>query len=413
MKAVVWHGVGDIRMNEVPDPKIEQPTDAIVRLTASAICGTDLHMVRGTMVGMKPGTILGHEGVGIVEQVGAAVRNLQPGDRVVIPSTIACGYCSYCRAGYYSQCDNANPNGPSAGTCFFGGPESSGPVNGLQAEKARIPFAGVGLVKLPQEVTDAQALLLSDIFPAGYMAAELAEIKPGNTVAVFGCGPVGQFAIASAKLLQAGRIFAIDSVPSSLDMAREQGAEIIDFSKEDPVAAIREFTGGIGCDRAIDAVGVDAMAPHSGPAMREADRHKQEFQQELSQVAPKTNVRGENWHPGDAPSMTLLWAVQALAKAGTLSIIGVYPQTVSLFPIGVAMNKNLTMKMGNCDHRRYIPKLLELVQSKAIDPAKILTQRAPFHSAVEAYQSFDLRKPGWLKVHLQMPGSTGIEGAQI
>jgi len=405
MKAVVWHGVGDIRLDEVPDPKIEQPTDAVVRLTASAICGTDLHMVRGTMLGMKPGTILGHEGVGIVEQVGSAVRNFKAGDRVVIPSTIACGYCSYCRAGYYSQCDNANPNGSKAGTCFFGGPEQSGPIHGLQAEKARIPFAGVGLVKLPSEVTDEQALLLSDIFPTAYMGAELAEIRPGNTVVVFGCGPVGQFAIASAKLLQAGRVFAVDCVESRLEMAREQGAETIDFSKEDPIATIREFTGGIGCDRAIDAVGVDAMAPHAGPGLKEAEQHSKEFQQELSQVAPQTNVRGENWQPGDAPSMTLLWGVQSLAKAGTFSIIGVYPETVSFFPLGMAMNKNLTLKMGNCNHRKYIPFLIGLVQSKAIDPAKILTQRAPFSSVIEAYQAFDLRKSGWLKVGLQVQGA--------
>jgi len=402
MKAVVWHGIGDIRLDEVPDPRIEQPTDAIVRLTASAICGTDLHMVRGTMVGMRPGTILGHEGVGIVEQVGSAVRNLQPGDRVVIPSTIACGYCSYCRSGYYAQCDNANPNGAAAGTCFFGGPEQSGPVHGLQAEKARIPFAGVGLVKLPPEVTDEQALLLSDILPTGYMAAELAEIKPGNTVAVFGCGPVGQCAIASAKLMQAGRIIAVDSVPSRLAMAREQGAEVIDFSREDPVGSIRELTGGIGCDRAIDAVGVDAMAPHSGPGQQMAEQHKEQFQQELCTVAPKTNVKGENWQPGDAPSLTLIWAVQALAKAGTLSIIGVYPETVSIFPIGAAMNKNLTVKMGNCNHRKYIPMLVELVQTRAIDPSRILTQRAPLSGAIEAYQAFDLRKEGWLKVQLNV-----------
>lgn len=404
MKAVVWHGVGDIRLDEVPDPVIEQPTDAVVRLTASAICGTDLHMVRGTMVGMKPGTILGHEGVGIVEQVGSEVRNLRPGDRVVIPSTIACGYCSYCRAGYYSQCDNANPNGASAGTCFFGGPESSGPVQGLQAEKARIPFAGVGLVKLPDGVSDEQALLLSDIFPTGYMGAELAEIKDGNTVVVFGCGPVGQCAIASAKLMKAGRIFAVDCVPSRLEMAREQGAEVVDFSREDPVAALRQLTGGIGCDRAIDAVGVDAAAPHGGPAREEASRHQKEFQAELSQVAPNQNVQGQNWQPGDAPSMTLIWGVEALAKAGTFSIIGVYPETVTLFPIGAAMSKNLTVKMGNCNHRRYIPMLLEMVQGKMIAPEKILTRHEPLSGAVEAYQAFDLRQPGWLKVHLQIQG---------
>jgi threonine dehydrogenase-like Zn-dependent dehydrogenase len=254
MKAVVFHDVGDIRLENVAEPKIIEPTDAIVRLTASAICGTDLHFIRGTFSGMKPGTILGHEGVGIVEEIGADVRNLSVGDRVVIGSTIACGACSYCRAGYFSQCDDANPNGPQAGTAFFGGPEATGAFAGLQAEYARIPFANVGLVKLPDEVDDDQAIMISDIFPTGYFGAELAEIAPGDAVAVFGCGPVGQFAIASAKLLDAGRILAVDSVLSRLDMARDQGAEVIDFSREDPVEAIRRLTHGIGVDRAIDAV---------------------------------------------------------------------------------------------------------------------------------------------------------------
>lgn len=190
MKAVVFHDVGDIRLEDVPEPKLEQSTDAIVRLTASAICGTDLHFVRGTVPGMRDGTILGHEGVGVVEAVGPDVRNIAVGDRVVIPSTIACGYCSYCRDGYYAQCDNANPNGTSAGTAFYGGPLDSGAFNGLQAEKARVPYAHVNLVKLPDDVSDDQAILLSDIFPTGYFGADLADIKPGHTIAVFGCGPV-------------------------------------------------------------------------------------------------------------------------------------------------------------------------------------------------------------------------------
>ena len=179
MRAVVFHGVGDIRLEDVAEPKLQEPTDAIVRLTSSAICGTDLHMVRGTFPGMEKGTFLGHEGVGIVEELGPMVRNFIPGDRVVICSTIACGYCSYCRAGYYSQCDNANPKGKRAGTAFFGGPGATGPFNGLQAEKARIPFANVGLVKLPEEVTDEDAILISDIFPTGYFGADIAEIRDG------------------------------------------------------------------------------------------------------------------------------------------------------------------------------------------------------------------------------------------
>jgi threonine dehydrogenase-like Zn-dependent dehydrogenase len=210
-------------MEDVERPRIQEPADAIVRLTASAICGTDLHMVRGTMPGMKEGRILGHEGVGIVEEIGDEVRNFSPGDRVVICSTLACGYCSYCRAGYYSQCDHANPH--AKGTAFFGSPEDAGGFNGMQAEYVRVPFANIGMVKLPEEVSDDQAILISDIFPTGYFGAELAEIKKGDTVAVFGCGPVGQFAIASAFHLGAGRVFAVDCIPSRLDMARAQSAE--------------------------------------------------------------------------------------------------------------------------------------------------------------------------------------------
>jgi threonine dehydrogenase-like Zn-dependent dehydrogenase len=287
---------------------------------------------------MEPGTILGHEGVGTVEAVGKDVRNLRPGDRVVIPSTIACGYCSYCRAGYYAQCDTANPNGPQAGTAFFGGPKTSGPFQGLQAELARIPFANVGPVKLPSDVSDDQAILLSDIFPTGYFGAELAEIKPGNTVAVFGCGPVGQFAIASARLLGAGRIFAIDAVPDRLERAREQGAEVINFEGEDPIEAVRRLTGGIGVDRAIDAVGVDAERPHRGPAAEQQREKVRAFEQEVKEVAPETHPRDGNWAPGDGPSQVLQWAVRALAKAGTLAIIGVYPESARFFPVGVAMN---------------------------------------------------------------------------
>lgn len=377
MKAVVFHDVGDIRLDDVPEPKIEQDTDAIVRLTSSAICGTDLHMVRGTMKGMVPGTILGHEGVGIVEEIGSQVRNLVPGDRVVIPSTIACGYCSYCRAGYYAQCDNANPNGKRAGTSFFGGPKATGPFNGLQAEKARIPFANIGLVKLPDDVTDSEAILISDIFPTAYFGAELAEIEPGDTVAVLGCGPVGIFAIVSALLMDAARVIAVDDVPSRLDMAREQGAEVIDFSKEDPIGVILELTGGIGVDRLIDAVGVDAESPQGGSGQHD-----------------------QPWQPGESPVKALEWGIQALAKAGTLSIIGVYPPSVQQFPIGSAMMKNLTIHMGNCNHRRYVPMLVEMVSGGTVDIANILTQVEPLSGIIEAYKAFDVRKPGWVKVEV-------------
>jgi threonine dehydrogenase-like Zn-dependent dehydrogenase len=400
MKAVVFHGVGDIRLEEVPEPRIQEPTDAIVRITASAICGTDLHMVRGTMAMMEPGTILGHEGVGIVEEVGPGVRNLREGDRVVIPSTIACGYCSYCRAGYYAQCDNANPNGMRAGTAFYGGPKMTGPFQGLQAEKARIPFANFGLVKLPDHVTDDQAILLSDVFPTGYFGADLAEISPGDTVAIFGCGPVGQFAIAGARLMDAGRIFAIDQVADRLDTARSQGAEVIDFSSEDPVEVILELTGGIGVDRVIDAVGVDAEMPHTGPAAKKAEKKKKQFEQEVEEIVERSNPEGEAWRPGEAPTQALAWAVESLAKAGTLAIIGVYPETVRFFPIGKAMAKNITVQTGNCNHRKYIPNLVELAANGTVDPTEILTRVEPLTSVMEAYKAFDTRQPGWLKVEL-------------
>lgn len=401
MKAVVFHGVGDVRLDDVAEPKLQDPTDVIVRLTASAICGTDLHMIRGTLPGMKPGTILGHEGVGVVEEVGKEVRNLDVGDRVVIPSTIACGTCAYCRAGYHSQCDRANPNGPGAGTAFFGGPEQTGPFHGLQAERARIPFGNVGLLRLPEEISDDQAILCSDIFPTGYFGADLAGIHRGSTVAVFGCGPVGQFAIASARHLGAGRIFAVDTVRERLEMARDQGAEVIDFNREDPVEVLRALTSGIGVDRAIDAVGVDAVHPERGPGARKAKAQKKQFAQEVDEVAPEKNPDGALWVPGDAPSQVLQWAVEALAKAGTLAIIGVYPQSATHFPIGAAMNKNLSLRMGNCNHRKYLGQILELVRTGVVDPTQVLTQREPITAALEAYRAFDTRQPGWIKVELE------------
>ena len=404
MKAVVWHGLGDIRLDNVPEPKLEQPTDAIVRLTSSAICGSDLHFVRGTMAGMKPGTILGHEGVGIVEQLGEDVRDFDVGDRVVICSTIACGTCSYCRAGYFAQCDKANPNGPEAGTSFFGGPELTGPVNGLQAERARIPFASTTMVKLPDAVSDDQAILISDIFPTGWFGATLAEVRTGDTVAVFGCGPVGQFAIASAKLKGAGRILAVDKYEDRLAMARRQGAMAVNFEKEDPIATIKRLTGGIGVDRVIDAVGVDAMHAHHGPAAEQAKQKTEQFAQEQKQVAPQQNPHDGNWVPGDAPSQVLEWAVQAVAKAGTIGIIGVYPPAARVFPIGQAMNRNLTIKAGNCNHRAFVPHLVDLVRSGVMDPVEILTKVEPLTNVIDAYKAFDKREPGWLKTEL-MPAA--------
>ena len=400
MKAVVFHAVGDIRLEDVPEPQIKDPTDAIVRLTSSAICGTDLHFVRGTFSGMKTGRILGHEGVGVIEKLGPMVRNFAIGDRVIIPSTVGCGTCSYCREGYYAQCDNANPGGKRAGTAFFGGPEAAGGLDGLQAEKARVPWAHINLVKLPDEISDDQAILMSDIFPTGWFGADLADIEDGHTVAVFGCGPVGQFAIASA-LIMGARVIAVDRLDDRLDMARRQGAETVNFEKEDPVQTILDLTGGVGADRVIDAVGVDAQHAHGGPAGEEAKQKAKEIEEEQKCVEPQANTSGEQWVAGDAPTQVLDWAVEALCKAGQLSIIGVYPPTDRVFPIGKAMNKNLTIKMGNCNHRRYYATLIDLVRSGAVDPAKILTKVEPLQSALDAYKAFDKREPGWIKVELK------------
>lgn len=401
MQAVVFHGVGDIRLDKVPEPSIKEATDAIVRITASAICGTDLHMVRGTMADMTPGTILGHEGVGVVEKLGKEVRNFVIGDRVVIASTIACGYCSYCRSGYFSQCDTANPNGKHAGTAFFGGPARSGAFDGMQAEKVRVPFANVGMVKIPDNVSDEQALMLADIFPTGYFGATLAGIKKGDVVVVFGCGPVGLFSIISSKLLNAGRVIAVDRHPDRLAMAQKLGAEIINFDDEDPVKTILRITGDIGADCAIDAVGVDAEHASFGSAAREAKKHADKYEEELKAVAPKQRPKNGNWIPGNAPTQALEWAIDALAKAGTLAVIGVYPETLEHSPLGKAMGKNLTIRMGNCNHRAYIPMLLNMVASGVVDPTVILTRQEPFSSAIEAFKAFDRREPGWLKVELE------------
>ncbi|WP_263417759.1 zinc-dependent alcohol dehydrogenase [Terriglobus albidus] len=399
MKAVIYHGVGNVALEDVPEPKIQKPTDAIVRVTSSAICGTDLHFVRGTFPGMKEGRILGHEAVGIVEEVGKSVRNLRKGDRVVVPSTVGCGSCVYCRAGYHSQCNVANPNGPSAGTVFFGGPEAAGGLDGLQAEFARIPYAGATLVRLPEEITDDQAVLMSDILPTSYMAAVMAEITPSDTVAIFGCGPVGLFAITYAQHLGAGRVFAIDNVPSRLEMARERGAEIINFDREDPIAVLKDLTDGSGPDRTIDAVGVDAAPATRGPASRK--NNVRELQSELQATTPQGLPQDEAFQPGGAPSQALKWAIESVAKAGTVSVIGVYSSAVQGFPIEQILEKNLTLRAGNCNHRRYMPDMIELVRSGVIRPEQFLTQKAPIQSAIDAYRSFVRHEPGWIKVKLE------------
>jgi threonine dehydrogenase-like Zn-dependent dehydrogenase len=399
MKAVIFHAIGDIRIEEVAEPTIEAPTDAIVRLTASAICGTDLHFVRGTFSGVDKGQILGHEGVGVVEAVGEGVSNIKVGQRVIIPSTIGCGHCQYCEKGFFAQCDKANPGGKLAGTAFFGGPAAAGGYKGLQAEKARVPWADTNLVPVPDDISDDQAILMSDILPTAWFGADLAQIEEGDHMVVFGCGPVGQLAIASAMVM-GGNVIAVDRLPDRLELARRQGAQVINFDEVEPVEAIRKLTDGDGARRIIDAVGIDAQHAHDGPAApglldKLATAVEQRF------VEPAARAIGSHFIAGNSPNQVLEWAVEAIAKGGTLAIIGVYPPTDTHFPIGAAMNKNITMRMGNCNHRRYYDVLIDHVRSGTLDPTRILSQTEPMTGAIEAYKAFDERQAGWMKVELE------------
>ena len=258
-----------------------------------------------------------------------------------------------------------------------------------------MPYASTSLVPIPPGVTDAQAIMVSDVLPTAWFGAKLAEIRTGDTVAVFGAGPVGQMAILSAYLQGAGRVIAVDHNTDRLALAQTQHAEIVNFDAEDPVATIQELTGGIGVDRVIDAVGVDAERP-AGTSGEQA----QQFDAERQQAAPETNEQDGQWVPGDAPSQVSRWAAEAVAKAGTIGIIGVYPQTISTYPIGVVMNKKLTVKTGNCNHRHYMPGLLRLVAEGGVDPALLLTETEPMTDVMAAYREFDLRRPGWVKVAL-------------
>jgi threonine dehydrogenase-like Zn-dependent dehydrogenase len=399
MKAVVWHGIGDIRLDEVPKPTLRDPHDALVHITRSAICGTDLHFIRGTMAGMKEGSILGHEAVGVVTEIGDAVRGFSVGDRVVINSTISCGACRYCRMGKTSQCDVANPNGAQAGSTVFGGPEAAGPIDGLQAEFVRVPWAQNSMHLLPDTVSDDQAILLSDIFPTGWFGAQLAGVTRGDIVVVLGAGIVGQFAAASAFKQGAGRVIIVDGIQDRLDQARTLNCETVNFNTEDPVQAVLDLTNGIGADCVIDAVGVDAQRPKKGPAAVSSD-DAEKFDAEVKQVAPDANPQGDLWVPGDGPSQAARWAVEMVAKYGRIGIIGVYSPAAETYPIGAAMNKNLTIRMGNCDHHSVTPALIDMVAAGQFDPTALITEHEPIGSAIDAYEAFDQRKPGWIKVAL-------------
>lgn len=388
MKAVCWHGANDVRVDNVPDPKILNPRDAIVKITTTAICGSDLHLYDGYIPTMKSGDILGHEFMGEVVELGSSVKNLQIGDRVVVPFTISCGNCFFCNRDLWSLCDNSNPNAWMAEKLYgysaaglFGYSHLFGGYAGGQAEYARVPFADVGLFKIPEGLTDEQVLFLTDIFPTGYMAAENCNIQPGDTVAVWGCGPVGQFAIRSAYLLGAERVIAIDRVPERLQMAKEQGnAEIINYEEVDAGEAVKEMTGGRGPDAVIDAVGMEAHGTGLDALYDQA----------------KQAVRLET----DRPT-ALRQLIVACRKGGHVSMPGVYGGLLDKVPMGAAFSKGLTFKMGQTHVHRYLQPLLEHIQNGDIDPSFVITHRMALEDAPKGYETFKHKKDNCIKVVLK------------
>lgn len=387
MKAVCWHGANDVRVDNVPDPKIINPRDAIVKITSTAICGSDLHIYNGFIPSMQAGDILGHEFMGEVVEVGSGVNNVKSGDRVVVPFTISCGSCFFCQRDLWSLCDNSNPNALAAEKMYghspaalFGYSHLFGGYAGGQAEYARVPFADVGLFKVPDGLTDDQVLFLTDIFPTGYMAAENCNIQPGDTVAIWGCGPVGQFAIKSAFLLGAERVIAIDRIPERLLMAEQNGAEVINYEQIDAGEALKEMTGGRGPDSCLDAVGMEA---HGTDAMALYDKVKQAVRMET-----------------DRPT-ALRQAIVACRKGGTMSLAGVYGGFLDKVPFGSAFNKGLTFKMGQTHVHRYLKPLLEHIQNGKIDPSFVITHRLKLDEAPHGYKIFKEKKDNCIKVVLK------------
>lgn len=386
MKALCWYGSGDVRVETVPDPKILNARDAIVKITSTAICGSDLHIYNGYIPGMEKGDILGHEFMGEVVEVGPEVRNVQVGDRVVVPFTICCGSCFYCRADLWSLCDNTNPNAltlrklyGATGAGLFGYSHLYGGYAGGQAQYARVPFADVGPIKIENGLSDDQVLFLSDILPTAYMAAENCNIQPGDVVAVWGCGPVGLLAIRCAYLLGAEKVIGIDAISERLQLAHDLAkAEVINFRDDDVLQKLREVTGGRGPDSCIDAVGMEA---HGWDSVY--DRAKQTLYLET-----------------DRPGV-LRRAIMACRKGGIVSIPGVYGGFIDKVPMGAAFAKGLTLKMGQTHAPRYLRPLLQRIQNGEIDSTFVISHRFPLEKAPEAYEMFNRKEYGCTKVVLQ------------
>jgi threonine dehydrogenase-like Zn-dependent dehydrogenase len=392
MKALVWCAPYKVKVENVPEPRILNRRDAIIKVTSTCICGSDLHLVDGFIPFMKPGDILGHEPMGVVQELGPDVdqSKVRIGDRVVVPFPIACGKCFFCKRELWSCCDNTNPKSYLSETMFgfptagiFGYSHLTGGFAGGQAEYLRVPLADVNLQKMPEDFTDHQLVFLSDIFPTGYMAAEHCNIQPDDTVAIWGCGPVGQFTIRSAVLLGAGQVIAIDDgskVPERLQMARDGGAITIDMRTEDVFDRLLDLTGGIGPDVCIDAVGMEAH----GYTTVESIYDK-----------VKTNLFMETERPH-----ALRQAIECCRKAGTVSIPGVYGGLADKIPMGALMNKGLTIKTGQTHVHRYVPRLLDLIRSGKIDPSFVVTHRMPLSQAPHGYEIFREKQDGCIKIVL-------------
>lgn len=392
MKAITWCGKNDVRVSNVPDPKILNPRDAIVKVTSTCICGSDLHLYDGYIPGMQAGDILGHEFMGEIVEVGPGVdkSKVNVGDRVVVPFTICCGSCFYCKHDMWSCCDNSNPNAgvpeqlygyPTAG--LFGYSHMTGGYAGGQAEYARVPFADVGPYKVPEGLTDEQVVFLTDIFPTGYMAAENCNIQPGDTVAVWGCGPVGQFAIRSAFLLGARQVIAIDDakkVPERLKMASDAGAFTIDMHDEYVYERLKDFTGGIGPDSCLDAVGMEA--------------HGLTVDAVLDKAKAALFLATDRAH-------ALRQSINCCRPGGTVSVPGVYGGMVDKFPMGAFVQKGLTMKSGQTHVPKYLGRLMEHIQKGHIDPSFVVTHKVPLADAPAAYEMFQKKEDGCIKVVLK------------
>lgn len=387
MYAMTYHGPADVRYERKPDPRIEHPNDVILKVTRTAICGSDLHLYRGLVPDTRVGHTFGHEFTGVVEEVGADVRTLVRGDRIAVPFNISCGSCFFCERDLFGMCEHSNPNSEIA-SGVFGYSHSTGGYDGGQAEYVRVPYADVGPMKIPDGMDDESVLFLTDIFPTGYQAAEMAGIEEGDTVLVFGCGPVGLFAQKSALLMGAGRVIAVDHVPERLRFAEDyNGVEVVDFTEHDDVVThLKQMTGGRGPDACIDAVGLEA----DGSALHDF----------LGRVVML-----------EAGAATVIgWSIHTVRKGGTVVLIGVYGPPWNLVPVGTAMNKGLTLRMAQCNTKRYMPHLLEHIQAGRVDASAIISHRMPLSRVAEAYEMFAAKRDGCRKVVLLPEEQAGGPG---